>query len=358
MFSVLQPKKHPRRKKPDSGLEMGTPRIDSFASTGRDQVGINAGAPFHRQRGGTSVLAYLRKLFYWGAAALGAVAAAVAFHGVSTSGAKASTTPSARSSAAGRPAPAAPPKDEAQVDNCLTTTICAVKEKIRWQTPAWTPSQCRHVAEAVSTSAKKYKLSETLLLAVMINESDMNEKASRSYERDGKVFAKDGGLMAIRCHLDSHERCTNGDIKGMAWKDLMEPATNIELGARTLAHYRDGGAVMTKTITRLDENGHRERVTKEVPCTHKNHGFWAHYNHGPHYIDKGYARHYPHRIAVLDHALAQVMNVSAPELTHGAITIHDPGTRERTADRPMEARYKKLCGQILSATSCSALALN
>jgi hypothetical protein len=233
-----------------------------------------------------------------------------------------------------------------------------VKEKIRWQTPAWTPSQCRTVAGAVSSAAKKYNLSETLLLAVMINESDMNEKASRSYTRDGKVFAKDGGLMAIRCHLDSHERCTNGDVKGMAWKDLMEPATNIEMGARTLAMYRDGGAVESKTITKLVD-GKREQVTKDVPCRHKNHGFWAHYNHGPRYIDKGYARHYPHRIAVLDHALAQLMNVRAPELTNGAITMQDPGKRPRTADRPMEPRYKKLCEQIhASSTSCAAVALN
>jgi transglycosylase-like protein with SLT domain len=306
------------------------------------------------------VLAYLRKLLYWGAAALGAIASAVAFHGISTSGARASTAPPPAHPVGqtAAPVPAGPPRDEVAPTDCLTSTICAVKEKIRWQTPAWTPSQCRVVSDAVSTSAKKYKLSETLLLAVMINESDMNEKAERSYTRDGKVFAKDGGLMAIRCHLDSHEHCTNGDLKGMAWKDLMQPATNIELGARTLAMYRDGGAVMPKTITKLDSDGQRVRVTKEVPCTHKNHGFWAHYNHGPHYIDKGYARHYPHRIAVLDHALAQVMNVSAPELTSGAITIHDPGKRERTADRPMEPRYKKLCGQILSSATCSAVALN
>jgi hypothetical protein len=309
---------------------------------------------------------------YWGAAALGAIASAVAFHGVSTPGAKASTPPAAHSPATEAAAVAqteivsSPPAavdvvkgETGTASDCLTSTICAVKEKIRWQTPAWTPSQCRHVADAVSASAKKYKLSETLLLSVMINESDMNEKASRSYTRDGKVFAKDGGLMAIRCHLDSHERCTNGDVKGVAWKDLMEPATNIEFGARLLASYRDGGAVMTKTITRLDAEGHREHVAKDVPCTHKNHGFWAHYNHGPRYIDKGYARHYPHRIAVLDHALAQVMNARAPELTQGAITVHDPGKRERTADRPMEPRYKKLCSQILSSSnSCAAVALN
>jgi hypothetical protein len=310
------------------------------------------------------VLAYLRKLLYWGAAALGAVASAVAFHGISTTGARASTAPAPRPAVAQQAdgvglTPPAAPKEEAQPADCLTTTICAVKEKIRWQTPAWTPSQCRTVSQAVSSSAKKYHLSETLVLAVMINESDMNEKASRSYTRDGKVFAKDGGLMAIRCHLDSHDRCTNGDVKGMAWKDLMEPATNIEMGARTLAMYRDGGAVMAKTITKLDADGHREKVTKDVPCTHKNHGFWAHYNHGPRYIDKGYARHYPHRIAVLDHALAQVMNVQAPELTKGAITMQDPGKRARTADRPMEPRYKKLCDQIKSTgNSCSAVALN
>jgi hypothetical protein len=259
--------------------------------------------------------------------------------------------------AAPSPAPAAS-SQPGLTETCLTNTICAVKEKIRWQTPAWTPSQCRKVADAVSGAAKKYDLSPTLLLAVMVNESDMNEKASRSYARDGKVYAKDGGLMGIRCHLDDHDHCTNGDIKGMAWKDLMDPATNIELGARTLAHYRDGGAVMTKTITKL-EHGQRVKVAKEVPCDHKNHGFWAHYNHGPRYIEKGYARHYPHRIAVLDHALAQVMNVPAPELTSGHITMRDPGKRERTPDRPLEPRFKKLCDQIheSSNASCSALAL-
>jgi hypothetical protein len=323
------------------------------------------------------VLAYLRKLLYWGAAALGALASAVAFHGaVSASGARPKAPAPTAAAAAAAPSPVAAGAiggpttgtslGGASTDivgaapSCLTNTICAVKEKIRWQTPAWAPSQCRHIADAVATSAKRHNLSPTLLLAVMINESDMNEKASRSYTRNGKVFAKDGGLMGIRCHLDAHERCTNGDLMGMAWKELMDPATNIELGAKTLAHYRDGGAVMTATITKLDENGHRYRVTKDVPCTHKNHAFWAHYNHGPRYIDKGYARHYPHRIAVIDHALAQVMNVPAPELTQGAITMHDPGKRERTIDRPMEPRYKKLCEQIKSSTtaSCSAIALN
>ena len=60
---------------------------------------------------------------------------------------------------------------------------------------------------------------------------------------------------------------------------------------------------------------------------------------------------------MLDHALATVMNLPAPELHEGRITIHDPGKRERTADRPIEPRYKKLTNQILSSGTCSPLAL-
>src|SRR5262245_38344590 len=248
------------------------------------------------------------------------------------------------------PAPAAS-------EACLAQTICSVKERIRWQTPAWTPSQCRKIADAVNDSAKRHDLSPSLLLAIMVNESDMNEKSARTYTRNGKIYAKDGGLMAIRCMLDEKERCTNGNVRGVAWKDLMNPVTNIELGARELAHWRDGGGVTTTTITKVDSAHHRYQVTKNVPCQHKTHGWWAHYNHGPRYIDKGYARHYPHRIAVLDHAFATVMNTPTPELEAGRITIHDPGKRERTVDRPLEPRYKQLCDQVLSSGPCGPRAL-
>jgi hypothetical protein len=178
------------------------------------------------------------------------------------------------------------------------------------------------------------------------------------YLRDGKLYAKDSGLMAIRCIVDDHDRCTNGNVRGMPWKQVMDPVTNIELGARELARWRDGAGIMRTTVVRRDEHGQRHTVTKEVPCAHKTHAWWAHYNHGPRYIDKGYPRHYPHRIAVLDHALATVMNLPTPELSQGRITIRDPGKRERTPDRPLEPRYKKLTGQILSSGTCSALALN
>jgi hypothetical protein len=307
------------------------------------------------------VLADLRKL----SLCIGATTAFAAGGVALTTHARAATPPPVPADVADTPAsvPAAPaasgidptsPASEA----CLTQTICAVKERIRWQTPAWTPSQCRHIADAVAGSAKKYDLSPSLLLAIMVNESDMNEKSARIYTREGKVYAKDGGLMAIRCLLDDHEHCTNGNVRGLAFKDVMDPATNIELGARELAHWRDGGGVMKKTIVKRDADGHLRQVTKDVPCQHKTHAYWAHYNHGPRYIDKGYPRHYPHRIAVLDHAFATVMNAPAPELTSGRITIHDPGKRERTVDRPLEPRYRKLYDQILSGGTCSALALN
>jgi hypothetical protein len=254
--------------------------------------------------------------------------------------------------------PESTPSDAVPDDACLAKTICSVKQKIRWQTPAWSPSQCQRIANAVSSSAKRHDLSPTLLLAVMINESDMNEKAARVYLRNNKIYAKDGGLMAIRCILDKKDRCVNGNVRGMAWKDLMDPVTNVEVGARELAYWRDGGGVSRTTVTRRDGNGQLHRVTKDVPCQHKTHAWWAHYNHGPRYIEKGYPRHYPHRIAVIDHALATVMNVDAPELRQHRITIHDAGKRERTIDRPLEPRFKKLYGQILESGSCSAIALN
>jgi len=305
------------------------------------------------------VLAYSKKLSYTAcAAALGGAFALAPAATRADSGELPPAPPPPPSAASVSETPAPVSEPEPAGDSCLTKTICAVKEKIRWQTPAWTPSQCRRIAQAVSSSAKQHGLSPTLLLAIMINESDMNEKSSRLYLRDGKLYAKDSGLMAIRCIVDDHDRCTNGNVRGMQWKQVMDPVTNIELGARELARWRDGAGIMRTTVVRRDERGQRHTVTKEVPCMHKTHAWWAHYNHGPRYIDKGYPRHYPHRIAVLDHALATVMNLPTPELAQGRITIHDPGKRERTPDRPLEPRYKKLTGQILSSGTCSALALN
>ncbi|MEO8214421.1 MAG: transglycosylase SLT domain-containing protein [Myxococcales bacterium] len=242
--------------------------------------------------------------------------------------------------------------------SCLARTICAIKDRIRWQTAAWTPTECNKIATAVLTSSKRYSISPSLLLAVMINESDLNEKAARITMRENKVYAKDSGLMAVRCVLDRRSRCLNGNVRGVAWSALMDPTTNIAAGARELAYWRSGGAVVKKVVKVRDASGKLRPIFKNVPCHHTDHAYWAHYNHGPFYIAKGYARHYPHRVAVLDHALATALNVDAPELRATHITIHDAGKRERTADRPVEARYRKLCSQIESVGACSAVALN
>jgi hypothetical protein len=261
--------------------------------------------------------------------------------------------------ASGSPGDASIPAD-IMVPNatCLARTLCAIKDKIRWQTPAWTESECQSVARAVLKSANKHGLSPTLLLAVMINESDLNEKSARPTVRDTKIYAKDSGLMAIRCVLDKRDHCTNGNVRGMSWKDVMTVTTNIELGARELAYWRDGGGTTSVVVKLRDATGHLRPVLKRVPCRHKDHAYWAHYNHGPQYIAQGYPRHYPHRVAVIDHALGTVLNVDPPELHGKAITIHDIGKRQRTADRPLEARYRKLCTQIQSVRSCSAVAMN
>lgn len=241
---------------------------------------------------------------------------------------------------------------------CLARTICAIKDKIRWQTPSWNEQKCQEIGRAVLSSAKRHNLSPTLLLAVMINESDLNEKASRPTMHENKLYAKDSGLMGLRCVFDKKGRCVNGNMRGTAWTQLMDPATNIEMGAKELAYWRDGGATTNLVVKVRDCNGHLRPVLRKVPCRHKDHAYWAHYNHGPRYINEGYPRHYPQRVAVLDHALATVLSVDAPELAVKRITVHDVGKRDRTADRPVEPRYKKLCTQIQSVHSCSAVAMN
>jgi hypothetical protein len=242
-----------------------------------------------------------------------------------------------------RPAKTAPP---VPTESCLADTICEVKDRVRWRTPAWKPTYCARIAHAVHESAQRYDIPPSLILAVMINESDMDEKAVRTTMKNGTVYAKDGGLMGIRCIVDKQGRCVNGHVRGINWKEVMDPVTNIDIGARELAHWRDGGGITSVTVRTRDSHGVLRTKQKHIPCSHKTHAYWAHYNHGPHYIDRGPARHYPHRIAVLYYALSRTMNVDTSTLTSMRLTIVDRGKRPRTADRPVEARYQKLCQAI------------
>lgn len=248
-------------------------------------------------------------------------------------------------------APPAQAPDEGRDDptmpseSCLTSTICTVKNKVRWGTPAWSPDFCARIARGVLASSKRNGISPSLLLAVAVNESDLDEKAVRVTTRNGKVYAKDSGLMGIRCLVDDRGKCTNGYVRGLSWKTVMDPITNIELGARELARWRKGG--VARVTVRVRSGGALVSKQKYVPCHHKTHAFWAHYNHGPVYISKGPARHYPHKVAVLQHALAQALNVDPAELKEVArVTVRDRGERERTADRPVGTQIRKLCSQI------------
>jgi hypothetical protein len=240
---------------------------------------------------------------------------------------------------------------------CLTTTLCALKQQVRGKDLPWSEAECQRVAEAVESAAEEYQLSPALIVAVMMNESDLDEKAVASYQRDGKVYAKDGGLMGIRCVFDERGRCGNGFVKGMSFKKLMDPATNIALGARLLAYFRESG-VETRTERVRGASGQVETRTRTVRCRHSNHAYWAHYNHGMRYIDHGEPRHYPHHVAVLYYELARGLGLPAPELQSRHLTVVDRGLRPRTADRPVEPRYRALCSKIRVVNgTCQAPAL-
>jgi hypothetical protein len=237
-----------------------------------------------------------------------------------------------------------------RADACLASTLCALKDEVRWRTPAWSPSQCQTIADAVQSAAEQHELSPALILGVMLNESDLDEKAVSSYDRDGVVYAKDGGLMGIRCVFDERGRCKNGFVKGLTFKTIMDPATNIALGARELAYYRNGGGVEKRVQRVRGEDGQIEEKTKNVRCRHATHAYWAHYNHGSRYIASGHPRHYPHRVAVLYFAFAKALGLSSVELESRPITVVDRGLRPRTADRPVEPRYRTLFSKIRSVS--------
>ncbi|MDZ4694652.1 MAG: transglycosylase SLT domain-containing protein, partial [Deltaproteobacteria bacterium] len=206
-------------------------------------------------------------------------------------------------------------------------------------------------------SAEKYDLHPALLLAVAITESDLDDKADRASRKNGEIFARDGGLMGLRCLTNGKGNCTNSLVRGMDWKDILDPLTNIATGAQMLAHYRDGGSIEPES-SRASSGRKSTRKVHYRQCRHRTHAYWAHYNHGPLYKPTGYARHYPHRVAVLYHALVRALNASLPdELTGKNLTIGDPGKRVRTADRPVEDRYKSLTEHILEAGTCRPIAM-
>jgi hypothetical protein len=232
----------------------------------------------------------------------------------------------------------------------LAAALCATKEQVRWHAPAWTPSMCQEVARAVIAAALKYRLSPALLLGVMLNESDLDENVVTHYRKAGAVYAQDSGLMGVRCVYDGRGRCGNGIVRGLTPRQTADFSRNIDLGAQILAMARDGDGVERRVVHKRLPDGESVTTSKLVRCRHRNHAWWAHYNHGSFYIARGSARHYPHRVAVLYHAWAQGLRLPDGELWDRPLTITDPGRRPRTADRPVEPRFRSLVAKIYSAT--------
>jgi hypothetical protein len=206
------------------------------------------------------------------------------------------------------------------------------------------------VAHAVLTSAIKHQLSPALILGVMLNESDLDENVRTPYRRRGVVYATDSGLMGIRCEFDRQGRCKNGHVRGMLPSEVIDPATNIALGAQELAYNRDRGGVERRTVAVRLDDGSRALTQKLVRCRHRTHAYWAHYNHGSFYISRGFPRHYGHRVGVLYYAFARTLGLPDREVTAHPLTVRDPGARPRTADQPVEARFRKLTAKIYRAT--------
>jgi hypothetical protein len=267
--------------------------------------------------------------------------------------------------ASARPAPTTPvvPRTAAVVtpapvrggDDCLAEGLCRLQHQVGRQRGLWTPETCRSVAAGMTASAARHGLSPALLLAVMIQESNLDEHAVRESHPHGKL-ARDSGLMGIRCHLDGRGRCTNGLVRGLPWRQLMSPLTNIEFGAQYLALYRDG-AGRSRVVSRTRQpDGTVREVARSVPCRHLDHAYWAHYNHGTHYIAHGPARWYPVDVAALYAAVGETLGLDTSELarvkTKGNGAVADAG------DRAAHQRSAQLCGAVHAARLfCSTSAI-
>jgi hypothetical protein len=231
----------------------------------------------------------------------------------------------------------------------LAQILCALKDELGTH-GMWTPPFCHRVAGAVLAAAQKYELSPALILGVMLNESDLDADARTPYRRGGRVYATDSGLMGIRCVFGQNGLCRNGHARGLAPAKVIEPVTNIALGAQELAYTRDRGGVERRAVLIAREaDGGRVLGRKLVRCKHRTHAYWAHYNHGSFYISRGFPRHYGHRVGVLYYAFAHTLGLPDAEVTMRPLSVRDPGRAPRTADRPVEARFRALTRKIYRA---------
>ena len=239
----------------------------------------------------------------------------------------------------------AAPADKA--DLCFAETLCAIKESIRWGTPKWNQAMCYRVANAIIKAEKRNQVSRDLILAVIINESDMNEVAIRKYVKDGRVVSQDGGLMGGHCKLGKDgSTCTNYlTSEHVKAADFFKPEFSIARGATWLKKIRDDGS-----------------------CPHIDHPWFAHYNWGAKVFRVGVPRSYPQRVAVLWRAISDLMGRPNPGLADLRF-VQVKGKKKITIDTPVGQRHKDLVAKIKSCskyacvheeqatiTACTALA--
>lgn len=218
--------------------------------------------------------------------------------------------------------------------SCFIETACKIQSKVAPRKKVWTDEQCESIAGAFYDIGEEVGISPELLLAVSINESDLNAKSRLSYERDGKIWAVDVGLMGIRCVLGKSQRCININGQRVTLTQLQDPKENIRLGAEMLKRLRDERVVYV--------SGGRKET-----CAHKKHAWWAHYNWGHRVFHVGKHRHYPHRVGTLFHAVTKALGSKPVELqTVGQVSVKDPGRLPRQIDRPVGRRYKELVSVI------------
>lgn len=260
-------------------------------------------------------------------------------------------------------------------DACFIDTLRAVQDAIRWprksgrtksgghviEVPAWSPEKSERIGRAFIDSAARHDYRPGFLTGFAVNESDLKDDAVRETRtKDGRI-AKDSGLMAVRCILSDEKRwwkgthllhrpelgakfrraCTNEPVRGMTIEEILVPETNIEIATTELARLRDEGVPLL--VSRIEKIHGRPRLVREVKkCPHRNHPYFAHFNWGVRVIDTGPPRHYPQRIAVLYHFIAEAMGTDTPELD-GVRFVQDKGSKPRRVDKPVGARQRRLC---------------
>lgn len=102
-----------------------------------------------------------------------------------------------------------------------------------WKKPL---PQARRIVRAASVHAQKHRLSPTLVLAVVAQESSFRPTARSGYGAQGLM------QVVARHHPEK--------VRGLGRKALLDPETNIAVGTRVLAEYveRDDGRLETALI--------------------------------------------------------------------------------------------------------------